>query len=127
MIIKRPELVAEIKPENEEFLSKKLKSLVGRIKKEAGTQVMAQLTATAEPEVAMNLEFAYLRSQELWKDFKDQELAVEFQKLLAQIQKRKVSAQLESMAYDIRVAEKAGEKKKLAELVNEFSIISKKL
>jgi DNA primase len=127
LIIKKPELAVEIKPESEEFLSERFKSLVGRIKKETSTEVIAELTASVGPEAAMNLEFAYLKSQELWKDFKDTELTVEFQKLLSQIQRRKVSAQLESMAYDIRSAEKAGDKTKLAELINEFSKISKKL
>ena len=116
-----------IKPENEEFLSGQFKSLVSYVQTTASGEPTVLLTVEAGPNLAMNLEFAYLRSQELWKDFKDKELADEFQKLLDQIKKRKVTAQLESMEYEIKSAEKSGDKKWLAELMAEFSKISKKL
>ena len=75
----------------------------------------------------MSLEFTYLKSQELWKDFKEEELETEFQKSIAQIKKRRISAQLANLEYDIKAAEKNGEKEKLTALVNEFSKISREL
>lgn len=127
LAIKKPELVQSIKPENEEFLSDKFKELMGRINSPVSNEAMAQLTASAEPSLAMNLEFAYLKSQELWKDFKDAELAVEFQKILDQIRKRKISAKLENMEYDIKSAEKEQNKDQLKALMSEFSKLSKQL
>src|SRR3989344_4123111 len=88
---------------------------------------IAQLVSTAEPALTMSLEFEFLKSQEMWKDFPDHELDEEFDKLIRQIKKRKLSAQLASLEYDIRSAEKEKNKERLAVLVAEFSKISKQL
>ncbi|MBI2063309.1 MAG: DNA primase [Candidatus Yanofskybacteria bacterium] len=135
LIIKKPELVQKISKENEEFLSPQFKDLTQKINLEQSDPVIAQLTHAVgfeggEATVAispMNLEFAYLKSQEMWKDFKDQELGEEFEKLVGQIKKRKITARLAELEYDIKSAEKSGEKAKLVALVSEFSRVSKQL
>lgn len=158
LIMKKPDLVLDVRPQDEEFLSGRLAALVkdislslnetrespdsqsesrildfserNRDKKMvrlSSPQVMAQLTSAAGPESAMDLEFVYLKSQELWKDIEDDELAGEFKKILDQIKRRKVLAQLESLEFDIKTAEKGHDKEKLATLTAEFSKISKQL
>ncbi len=135
LIIKKPELVLKIKPENEEYLSKQFSDLVKKIKPEEKSPVIVQLTSAGESVKgessvtfdSMNLEFAYLKSQEIWKDFKDHELEEEFEKSIGQIKKRKISARLAALEYDIKEAEKEKNKKRLAVLIEEFSNISKGL
>ena len=80
-----------------------------------------------EKDQSYKLEFAYLRSQELWKDFKDDDLKVEFASLINKIKKRAISAQLSGLVYDIKDAEVKKDKEKVrelsikfAELINQF-------
>ncbi len=133
LIMKKPDLVLDIRPEDEEFLSGRLAALVKDIglslneTREDSKKMMAQLTSAAGPESAMNLEFVYLKSQELWKDVEDNELAGEFKKILDQIRRRKVLTRLEDLEFDIKSAEKGHDKEKLATLTAEFSKVSKRL
>ncbi len=173
LIMKKPGLVLDIRPEDEEFLSGRLTVLVkdislslnetrespdsqsespalgraearpGRIsrfhrgsstksgldfsERNRDKKMMARLTSAAGPESAMNLEFIYLKSQELWKDIEDDELAGEFKKILDQIKRRKILARLEGLEFDIKTAERNKEKEKLVILTAEFSKISKQL
>jgi DNA primase len=134
LIMKKPDLVLDIRPENAEFLSDRLRGLVnniglalGEINRGGGNEMMARLTSTVEPGLAMNLEFIYLKSQELWKDVEDNQLAGEFKKILDQIKRRKILARLEDLEFDIKTAEKNKEKEKLATLTAEFSKVSKQL
>ena len=133
LAMRKPDLVLDIQPEEEEFLSERLKGLIRNISlalKEVsheGSEVMARLTSAVEPRLAMSLEFVYLKSQELWKDIEDEKLAEEFKKMLDQIKRRGILAQLESLEFDIKAAEKEGDKEKLATLTAKFAEISKKL
>ncbi len=133
LIMKKPDLVLDIQPEDEEFLSGRLMVLVKDIglslneTREDSKKMMAQLISAAGPESAMNLEFIYLKSQELWKDIEDNELAGEFKKNLDQMKRRKISARLEDLEFDIKTAEKGHDKEKLATLTAEFSKVSKQL
>lgn len=135
LIIKKPELILKMKPENAEYLSVQFGELVRRIKPEEKSPVMVQLTSAAEQTKgesaavvdSLHLEFVYLKSQEVWKDFKDHELEEEFEKLISQIKRRKISARLASLEYDIKEAEKDKNKKHLASLLEEFSKTSKGL
>lgn len=127
LIFKKSELAGKIKPEDQVFLSEGLKSLIEKVKPVEGNQVMAQLASNTEPSLAMNLEFVYLKSQELWKDVEGEQLNEEFNKLLGQIKKRQLSARLQGLEYDIKTAEKNQDKKKLEELLTEFSKTAQQL
>jgi len=150
LIMKKPDLVLDIRPEDEEFLSGRLAALVKDIglslnetrespdsqsesrildfsERNRDKKMMAQLTSAAGPESAMDLEFVYLKSQELWKDIEDDELAGEFKKILCQMKRRKVLARLEDLEFDIKSAEKSRNKELLATLTAEFSKVSKQL
>jgi len=126
LVIKKSELAERILPETGEFLSEKLKNLIEQIKPGLNRPVVAEL-AVADATADLTLEFAVLKSQELWKDFKDHELEEEFAKLVDQIKRRKITARLTELEYDIKTAERGSEKEKLVALVNEFSKISKEL
>ncbi len=134
LMMKKPDLVLNVQPEEKEFLSERLRGLINTIvptlnevNRGDSDNLMAQLTSAVEPGLAMNLEFVYLKSQELWKDVEEKELAGEFRMILSQIKRRKVLARLEDLEFDIKSAEKGRDKEKLATLTAEFSEISKQL
>ena len=80
-----------------------------------------------EKEQSYKLEFAYLRSQELWRDFGDDDLKFEFENLISKIKKRAISTQLNSLVYDIKEAEIKKDKDKITELVARFGRLTKEL
>ena len=130
LIIKKPELVNKIKPESEEFLSDKFREIAQKIKPEQIEPAISQLASASisAPLVSdLYLDFAYLGSEELWKDYPDHELDEEFDKLINQIKRRRVSVRLAELEYDIKSAEKESDKKRLSALMEEFSKISKQL
>ena len=80
-----------------------------------------------DADVAMRLEFAYLKSEELFKDFSDQELKEEFMRLISNLDRKTVSAQLAGLEMDIKKAEEEKDKNKLTLLLTKFSDLTKKL
>lgn len=80
-----------------------------------------------DQDAAMRLEFAYLKSQELLKDFSDVDLKAEFEKIKNKIDHRDVTARLASLEFDIRAAEADKDKNKLSVLLSKFSELTKKL
>ena len=51
------------------------------------------------------LEFAYLKSQEFWKDSKDEELKIEFYNLLNKLEERHLRTRLEKVGFEIRAVD----------------------
>lgn len=139
LIIRKPEFGSKINTADNEFLSRQFKNLLEQLQAvtdEASIELAVAKPSPslgnpklglAKPMADMTLEFAALKSQELWKDFKDHELEEEFQKILVQIKRRKITAQLADLEYEIKSAEKAQNKERLSALVSEFSKISEQL
>ncbi|MDO8504603.1 MAG: DNA primase [Candidatus Liptonbacteria bacterium] len=73
-----------------------------------------------EKDQSYKLDFAHLKAQEFWKDFKDDDLKSEFQNLINKIKKRAISAQLSGLAYDIKDAEAKKDRDKVKELSVKF-------
>ena len=84
-------------------------------------------TARQNEGIRISLDIAFLKAQELWKDFEDSQLEREFQNLLSQAKKKFVSSQLERLEYEIKAAEKSQNKEVLVKLMADFSKISKEL
>ncbi len=80
-----------------------------------------------DEEARMKLEFAYLKSQELLKDFTDDELKAEFNMILNKLEHRDVSAQLAILEFDIKTAEGSSDKTKLGALLTKFNNLAEKL
>ena len=78
-------------------------------------------------EEKMKLEFAYLKSQELLKDFSDEELRAEFDNIKNKIEHRDISAQLAGLQLDIRSAESEKDITKMKILLAKFGELSDKL
>ena len=85
------------------------------------------LIKSLEEGKATQLEFAYLRSQELWKDFKDEELKEEFKNLINKIKRRAISSQLIGMEFDIKEAEASKDKTKISSLISRFTKLTDEL
>ena len=75
----------------------------------------------------MKLEFAHLRSQELFKEFDEKNLMDEFIYIKSKIEQKAVVAQLTVLEMDIKAAEAAKDKNKILELLNKFSELTKEL
>ncbi len=126
LIVKKTDLAQKIEPSDEALFSDNFKIILKKIRT-GGQDPIAEVATLGDSTLAMSLEFAHLKSQELWNDFKDHELGEEFKKLLSQIKRRRITAQLESLEYQIKDAEKSQDKLRLSALIAEFSKISQEL
>ncbi len=75
----------------------------------------------------MELEFVYLKSQELWSEFNHTQKGNELRHILDIFKKRATNSQLTKLAYDIKIAEHANNKQRLDVLLAEFSKVSREL
>jgi DNA primase len=98
---------------------------VARLTAGDSADMAAMLKEFREKEQSYKLEFAYLKSQELWKDFEDEELKAEFQNLISKIKKRAISAQISSLVYDMKEAEAKKDQDKIKELTLKFTELIK--
>ena len=92
-----------------------------------GKKLIARAAKGTNENSNLALEFAYLKSQELWNDFKDSELADEFHGIYNKIRHRKISQQLAELELDIKQAELGKESGKVAELAGKFSKLAVEL
>jgi len=76
-----------------------------------------------EKNQSYKLEFAYLKSQELWKDSKDEELKVEFNNLINKLEERHLRAKLEKIGFEMRAGD--DKEKKLALAIEANKILSR--
>jgi len=125
IIIKKPDLAKLLDEERIGLLSAGFLDSLNKVKTENERGIASG--AVADVQSGISLDFAFLKSQEMWKDFPDHELEEEFGKLMSQIKKRKLSIRLADLEYDIRTAEKDKSADRLKGLLEEFSKISKQL
>lgn len=76
---------------------------------------------------ALQLEFAHLRSQELWQDFDDKTLKNEFQNLVNTARRRSINARLTNLQFDVKEAESAKDHTRIAQLAGEFNELARQL
>ncbi|TSC91766.1 MAG: DNA primase [Parcubacteria group bacterium Licking1014_17] len=137
LLIKEPCLAGSIPESAIPFLSSTFKSIAEHLKIMAGDESVkkdrpdwAVKTLTGNPvfsPISMNIEVAYLKSDELWKDRNIEHLEEEFKNILCHIKRKGIMAKLGSLEYDIKGAEKACDKTSLAKLLAEFSSLTKEL
>ncbi len=73
------------------------------------------------------LEFAYMKSQELWEGFKDEELDESCRAILMLIKRKYLSAQLTGLEFDIKQAEATKDTVRLRELARVFTEVTRSL
>lgn len=80
-----------------------------------------------EDDKKLKLEFAYLKSQEFLKDFKDEDLIAEFKNIKNKIERRTIFGKLGELELDIKAAESVKDKEKILKLLNKFDSLTQKL
>lgn len=78
-------------------------------------------------DLAMKLEFAFIKSLEIWRDFKDEELKEEFAKLINSLKQKAIGIKLADVGFEIRTAEAANDKEKVKLLAQKFSKLTQDL
>jgi DNA primase len=73
-----------------------------------------------EKNQSYKLEFAYIDSQEQWKDKKDEELKVEFTNCLSKLEERHLRTKLEKIGFEMRAGEDKDKKLALATEANKI-------
>ena len=73
-----------------------------------------------DDDTRMKLEFVYLKSEELLKDFSDDDLREEFKRLTDSLDRKSVSAQLAGLEMDIKKAEQVGDFDTAHSLLQQF-------
>jgi DNA primase len=129
LVVKNPPLFAEeIKTVRDDFLSSETGKLIGAFKKaDLGNFKFDKFVKKFDGEKKMKLEFAYLRSQELYKEFEDRDLKTDFDSIKNQLERISVKAQLAGLEMDLRSAQEDKDHKKVKLLLNKFSELNKEL
>jgi len=78
-------------------------------------------------EEALQLEFAYLRSQELWQGFDEETLKLEFHNVINTARRRSINTQLTSLQFDVKEAEASKDQNRLTQLTCEFNKLAQQL
>ena len=78
-------------------------------------------------EEALQLEFAYLRSQELWQGFDDETLKTEFHNVINTARRRLINTRLTNLQFDVKEAEANKDQNRLTQLAGEFNELARQL
>ncbi len=78
-------------------------------------------------EEALQLEFAHLRSQELWQGFDDETLKTEFCNIINSAQRRAINAKLTNLQFDVKEAEACKDRERLTRLASDFNELARQL
>ena len=79
------------------------------------------------PDMALQLEFVYLKSQQLWDGYSDKQLEEQFEKVLNQFSRRSIVSKLTSLEFDIKEAEELKDSKKIKTLLTQFNDVTQQL
>ena len=77
--------------------------------------------------MALQLEFVYLKSQQLWDGYSDKQLEEQFEKVLNQFSRRSIVSKLTSLEFDIKEAEELKDSKKIKTLLTQFNDVTQQL
>ena len=73
-----------------------------------------------EKNQSYKLEFAYLKSQEFWKDSKEEELRIEFNNLINKLEERHLRTKLEKIGFEMRAGDDKDKRTALAVEANKI-------
>lgn len=121
LVMKNPILFKEeLKNINTEFLDSETAKAVAGLVGADFTSPGNFLKEFREKEQSYKLEFAYIDSQEKWKDSKDEELRIEFNNLINKLEERHLRTRLEKIGFEMRAGENKEVKVALAEEANKI-------
>ena len=78
-------------------------------------------------EEALKLEFAHLRSQEVWQEFDEKTLKTEFYNVINIARRRLINARLTNLQFDVKDAEASKDQTRLTQLAGEFNELARQL
>jgi len=128
VVLKNPELFKDdLSAVPYELLHQQTSETLHRIQGMPQPFVFADLVTGRTETETLPLEFAHLRSQELWKDFSEEQLRAEFQVLVGAIRRRAINARLTELQFDVREAENSKNISQLDALSREFQELVQQL
>ena len=129
VIVKKPLLFSqELQNISPQLTSSGIGSVLVEIKNiDAEKFKFGDLLKRYDDRTKMRLEVAYLKSQEMLKDFSDDDLKNEFFSIMRKLEHRDITATLAGLEYDIKVAEGAKDTNKLNFLLAKFNDLAMKL
>ena len=86
-----------------------------------------KLVKKFDKEKKLDLEFAYLRSQALWEEFKEEDLKIEFSNILNKLKQKNIQSCLSDLGYEMRAAEAARDREKIGDIATKFNQLTKEL
>ena len=128
VVLKNPSLfVEETHKLESDLLDSRTIAIMRQIADEPQPFDFKTFVARLNSEEALQLEFAYLRSQELWQDFTDDKLKLEFNNLISTVRRRAISVRLTNLQFDVKEAEIAKDNQRLTQLASEFNELARQL
>ncbi len=127
LVLKTPTLLREeISLIPEDLLDSRTSNIIRQIV-ETEPFDFKTFVANFSGEEALQLEFANLRSQELWQGFKDEHLKEEFYNVINTARRRQINNRLTNLQFDVKEAEVSKDKEKLTQLASEFNELARQL
>ena len=108
----------DIKNINPEFLDSHTADAIVKLAEIKSENLADLMKDFREENQSYKLEFAYIKSQELWKDSKDEELRIEFNNLINKLEERHLRTKLEKIGYEMRAGDDKEKKLVLATEAN---------
>jgi len=128
ILLKDLKLAKSLKKIPQEELSDFTKEIIGKIKKTSEKNFkFDNFVKLFTPELALQLEFIYLKSQELWGVDSEKELEEQFNRVLDQFSRRSIVSKLTNLEFDIKEAEELKNPKKIKVLLTQFNDITQQL
>jgi len=110
----------ELKKVNPELLDPYTAEAIIKLKEINSDNIADLLKDFRDKNQSYKLEFAYLKSQEFWKDSKDEELKLEFNNLINKLEERHLRTRLEKIGFEIRAGDDKNKKLALATEANKI-------
>src|SRR3989344_4511267 len=113
----------ELKKVNPELLDPYTAEAIIKLKEINSDNIADLLKDFRDKNQSYKLEFAYLKSQEFWKDSKDEELKLEFNNLINKLEERHLRTRLEKIGFEIRAGD--NKEKKISLVVEANKILNR--
>ena len=110
----------ELRKVNPELLDPYTAEAIIKLKEINSDNIADLLKDFRDKNQSYKLEFAYLKSQEFWKDSKDEELKLEFNNLINKLEERHLRTRLEKIGFEIRAGDDKNKKLALATEANKI-------
>jgi DNA primase len=128
ILLRNLKLAKSVKKISQGELSGFTKEVVEKIKKASAKDFkFDNFVKLFTPDMALQLEFVYLKSQQLWGEYSDEELEEQFGKVLDQFSRRLIVSKLTGLEFDIKEAEELKNSKKIKTLLTQFNDVTQQL